>query len=695
MSSSIRPTRFVRTRRCRLEPLEDRRLLTAFLVNSLADIVAADGYVTLREALEAANTNAAVFDAPAGSSIDIDRITFAPRLFTDGTNPVPGTITLGGTQLTISESVDIEGPGAELLSIDANHLSRVLYVSAATPSVSGVTITGGAADKGAGIYCSGNLTLASSIVSNNTADTYGGGLCGDNSSGVVTVTNSTVSGNTAGQAGGGLYGRGTLTLIGSTIANNTSTGSVSYGGGICINSSAAILTVANSTISGNSAVTGGGGIVHTLGVLSITNSTITANTTSGQGGGLCFFDPLGITATLHNSVIAGNTSSDNSQVYGAVSSVSSHNLIGLDAGMSGIRDGVNGNQVGVDAPLDPMLGPLADNGGATLTHAPLPGSPLIDSGNDAKAVDPLWLPLVLDQRGFLRRFGTVDIGAVEYQPPGVPIARGDGFVADQGESITLDVLANDFCNDGSPLEARVVEAPSRGALSENPDGTLTYTPEASFWGTDTFSYRAVNGELTSNTVEVVLSVLSPTSIIVTIAGDEDDGDLSPDDISLREAIAMAPPGATIQFSAALMDQVIETRGNSFAPVDVTIIGLGASHLTIRRDVPDRVLYVFEGATSISYLTITGRGVQANSGGSLSLDHVFLTGCTHSWGGAIRTDGGTITVTNSIIAGNLGLHPRWRNLCHGRRHGRGQRLHYLGEHRPLSVRWRNPCSIGYR
>ena len=468
---------------------------------------------------------------------------------------------------------------------------------------------------------------------------------------MVTVTNSTISDNVADGGGGGLFSDGTLAVTGSTIADNAGTASVSYGGGIWKTNASRVIKIANSTISGNSAVAGGGGVFHAIGALTVTNSTITANTTPGLGGGLYVYGSSSTRVALDNSVVAGNTGSDNSQVYGAVSSASSHNLIGFEAGMSGIRDGVNGNQVGVDVPLDPMLGPLADHGGATRTHAPLPGSPLIDAGGDAEAVDRLGLPLALDQRGLLRRFGTVDIGAVEAQPPGVPIARGDGFVGDQGESITLDVLANDFCNDGSPLEARIVAAPSHGTLTENPDGTLTYTPEASFWGTDTFSYQAVNGELASDRAEVVLSVLSPTSIIVTMAADEDDGDLSPDDISLREALAMASPGATIQFSAALLDQVIEIQGGSFAPVDVTIIGLGTSHLTIRRDRPDRAVYVYEGASSISYLTITGRGVQANSGGRLSLDHVVLTGCSHSFGGGIRAFGGTVTVTNSIVAGN--------------------------------------------
>jgi hypothetical protein len=144
-------------------------MLTAFLVDSLSDVVAADGAITLREALEAANTNAAVFDAPAGSSVEIDQISFAPELFTDGADPVPGTITLGGTQLTISGSVDIEGPGAELLSISANLQSRVFYVnSGIVASLLGMTITGGTADDGGGVYNNGGtLVIVDAVISGN------------------------------------------------------------------------------------------------------------------------------------------------------------------------------------------------------------------------------------------------------------------------------------------------------------------------------------------------------------------------------------------------------------------------------------------------------------------------------------------------------------------------------------------------
>jgi hypothetical protein len=129
---------------------------------------------------------------------------------------------------------------------------------------------------------------------------------------------------------------------------------------------------------------------------------------------------------LHNTLIAGNfrgaTARDD--VYGSLDPGGDYNLIGDGTGMSGLSNGVNGNLVGsADSPIEPLLGPLADNGGPTLTHALLPGSPAIDAGNNAYAT--AW-----DQRGpgYPRIVnGTIDIGAFEVQahahgrPTGQPL----------------------------------------------------------------------------------------------------------------------------------------------------------------------------------------------------------------------------------------------------------------------------------
>ena len=77
----------------------------------------------------------------------------------------------------------------------------------------------------------------------------------------------------------------------------------------------------------------------------------------------------------------------------------------------------SGNIIGTHAaPIDPKLGPLANNGGSTQTHALLAGSPALNRGNNSLAIDPFsQLPLTTDQRGLDRTAGIVDMGAFEKQ----------------------------------------------------------------------------------------------------------------------------------------------------------------------------------------------------------------------------------------------------------------------------------------
>jgi hypothetical protein len=289
-------------------------------------------------------------------------------------------------------------------------------------TVSNSTLSG---NTGGGISNYGGLTVSNSTLSGNSA-IFGGGIY---NSGTLTVSNSTLSGNFAGYDGGGIYNYyvGTLTVSNSTLSGNSA---YDAGGGICNyiyddDYPYGTLTVSNSTLSGNFATYGGG--IFTLGALSpypdtLTNVTLTANRANagplGGGGGLYLFSSF-TQEVLHNTLIAGNfqglTGTTPDDVYGRLDPRGDSNLIGDGTGMTGLHNGVNGNQVGsASDPIDPVLGPLADNGGPTLTHALLPGSPAIDAGNNAYATD--W-----DQRGpgYPRIVnGTIDIGAFEYQGDG-------------------------------------------------------------------------------------------------------------------------------------------------------------------------------------------------------------------------------------------------------------------------------------
>jgi hypothetical protein len=303
-------------------------------------------------------------------------------------------------------------------------------------TISNSTLSGNVASpasSGGGILNLGTLTVSNCTLSGNVAD-YGGGGIDNSDYGTLTVSNSTLSGNSADDGGGIANAHGTVTVSNSTLSGNLAT----WGGGIA---NLGTLTVSNSTLSGNFADLGGGGIStaddnppHSV---TLTNVTLTANR-ANSGGGLSVGSGSPV---LHDTLIAGNfrglISTTPDDVGGNLDPGGDYNLIGDGTGMTGLVNGVNGNQVGsADAPIDPLLGPLQDNGGPTFTHALLGGSPAIDAGNNAYATD--W-----DQRGpgYPRIVnGIIDIGAFEYQgdrsrPSASGEARGRPILA----TVVLDL----------------------------------------------------------------------------------------------------------------------------------------------------------------------------------------------------------------------------------------------------------------
>ena len=215
-----------------------------YVVNSTADTVAVDGYVTLREAILAANSNTTVGDAHAGSSSTTDVIVFSSSL--NGQ-----TINLTAGELPISDNLTIIGPGANQLTINAGGLSRIFDVTASkTVTISGLTLEGGATANGGGaIY---------------------------NSSGTVSLSGLTITASSAASGGGVSSVGGVLTLSNSTIYGNSTTGSGS-GGGLTVTGGQAIID--QSTVSGNSATGGNGGGIYstTTGALTIRQCTIALN----------------------------------------------------------------------------------------------------------------------------------------------------------------------------------------------------------------------------------------------------------------------------------------------------------------------------------------------------------------------------------------------------------------------------------
>lgn len=261
-----------------------------------------------------------------------------------------------------------------------------------------------------GQWDGGTATVKDSTVNGNTAFWFGAGGGIDNG-GTLTVINSTLNGNSA-QWGAGIENWSTVTVNNSTLSGNLA----QYASGI--DNSYGTATVNNSTLSGNSAQYAGGGIGSAFGAVTVRNSTLSGNSAPDSSGIWNEYDSAP-TVVLANSIVAGNPAASTGPDIssGIVLTSNGHNLIGNGDSYSYWP----GDQVGTTAsPLDPKLGPLQNNGGPTLTHALLPGSPAIDAGATADAVNPYGAPLTTDQRGigFPRVLGAaVDIGAFEYGTP--------------------------------------------------------------------------------------------------------------------------------------------------------------------------------------------------------------------------------------------------------------------------------------
>ncbi len=310
-----------------------------------------------------------------------------------------GTLTVAGGSIVGNRANDIVSGGGGIFNEG----------SGADVTLSNVSITSnGAAADGGGIFNSlGTLRVINSRVGANAVgnDDDGGGIF--NSLGTLEVTNSLVLGNEAGDNGGGIANNGgTLEVSNSTIAGNTAEMS-----GAGIFNAQGMLEMTNSTVSSNEAADDGGGIYNIATIL-LNNVTLTNNTAdddidgTGDGGGV--YNVAGGVVNFANTILAGNRnlSGDAPDCSGSLTS-QGYNLI-QDITNCTIGGDTMGNRIGDD----PLLGPLADNGGPTLTHSLLANSPAINRGNPVPPGSAANACSSIDQRLF-PRVGRCDIGAYE------------------------------------------------------------------------------------------------------------------------------------------------------------------------------------------------------------------------------------------------------------------------------------------
>jgi CSLREA domain-containing protein len=517
---------------------------TTFEVNSLLDTddsscapIGTGNGCTLREAINAAN-------ADAGA----ETITFAPALTSGG----PATISLLTALPNITTDMTIQGPGANLLTVERNSGAgtnfRIFTINTGTVIISGLTISKG--------------VLASSG--------QGGGIF-NNTGATLTINNCAISGNQVGSSGfgGGIYSAGTLTLNSSTINNNHVNTSGGEGGGIY--DAGASMNINNSTISGNTTGTDskGGGIYNANALpLVISNSTVTLNTTStgalSAGGGIYL---ASANLTLKNTIVGGGNSSPVGPDISGTLQSDGFNLIQSTSGAT-----INQN-VGAGPNItgqDPLLNPLADNGGGTFTHSLQCTSPAIDKGKN--------FGLTTDQRGGTRPFDLADsvypnaaggdgsdIGAYETQTGGgcLPLAVPPNPQPSTNEDTPVVITLTGTYSQNFALTFSITQQPGHSTanlvpsaancafaiVSPNPQpfmtctSTVSYTPSANFNGLDAFKFKASAGGLDSEEADVNITVNpvndQPLALSQSVVTDED----TPLPITLAGSDVETPAGS--------------------------------------------------------------------------------------------------------------------------------------------------------
>ncbi len=577
-------------RRLIVEALEDRRLLAVFEVTTVDDIVdATDGVVSLREAIESANTNAGA-----------DTITFEPILFSH-----PQAIALSQGQLVISDSVTITGPANQLVTIDAGLTTRVLQVNNGDVEISHLLITRG----------------------RTFGDFEGGAGINFQSPGTLSLTNSQVSGNVTygnNASGGGIRANGNLVLTGSTVAANGTYGDASDGAGIA-SPYAGNISITNSTLSGNFAIGapqfGGGAIYFDDGDVTIENSTITGNT-AGIGGGIGILnDNFGESLTIQNSIVAGNfaiTDPDFTAPGDAATNLSvSFSLISDNSGTSlaeAQTADAAGNLIGrPGAVIDPLVGSLLLNGGTTLSHALLPGSPALNAGDPAFVA-----PTSSDQRGFpFARVadGRLDIGAYESQ--------------------TLD--------------------PSFFVVSTTIDEFDLSTPDISLRE----AIRLANGSVGNDLITFDPDVFAtPQTILLT------DGELLIDD----GVTILGPDNLLVSIDAQQQSRVFNITSNA-SDVSLANLSISGGRTVNGYESGGGIQFASSGTLTLTSSQVRDNftiGYAAQGGGISATGNLVLTGSTiannRTYGnfadgaGIASPSTGNITITNSTLSGNIASGP---------------------------------------
>jgi hypothetical protein len=521
-------------RRLLFEPLERRDMLATITITSLADNLNVDGQITLREAIRAAELDISVDGSVAGNGADV--VQFAAALSGDVDLLLAGDTTHGRSAFLISSDIAIRG-NTSGVAIQRSELGPEMRLFNVTPT---------------GRLTLESLTLAGGIVRGARGQDPGG--------------------NGAAAHGGAIFSEGTIRLIASSMVGNAVHGGDAVGGGTggegrggAIHNLGGDVLILNSTLSGNSAHSGAGGNISSFGGalnsrngnVEIYNSTIT-NNVAIAGREVCI-TAIGGTATVevYSSIIAQADAP--SQFLDFLAAADTDGVLTVIGANNIIRRQNDFQSIAISNE-DPKLGPLADSGGPTPTHALLQNSPAIDQGGNPR-------DLSTDQRGTSHqrvKGGQADIGSFEVQNVNEPDVRGD-----YNRNGIVD--AADYVVWRKTLGSNV--APSTGADDDN-DGLVElheYGIWRNFFGSPSessqFSIGTVAVQLSAADASVESATFLPTGFQPNGNGDswsDAKKSIQPAGASLITPSASQTPSPLL---AVLADRVFESlASDGFTPL---------------------------------------------------------------------------------------------------------------------------------
>ena len=424
-------------------------------------------------------------------------ITVSNSNINDNSATTGGGAYLSGTTLAMSYS-NMDGN-------TASYGAGGMFASYTTASISGSVFSGnnGGQNYG-GVYLvtnGGTGTVSADLITNNQSVYYAGGIVWVVNGGTSNLlSGTTFSGNSGKNGGLGAYVRsGSLTVSGSTFANNRA--SVS-GGGIfatgSLSGTTGTLYLTNNTLFGNAAGSQGGALIGINGTVNMLSDTISANS-ANTGGGVY---NAAASINVGSTIIASNTAPNGPDVFGAFTD-QGFNLIGKSDGSSGFT--VSTLVGTIEYPINPLLGPLQNNGGPTQTQALLPGSPALNAGNSAGAPPT-------DQRGFPRpTSGPTDIGAFENQSQLFTLTAPGNQTSDAGRAASFNL--GSFTDSGTSGNIWVVDV---NWGDGTPDTVFSTTRQGSL-GTQSHTYTTAGSQtvtITINDADNNFALMPPFGVIV-------------------------------------------------------------------------------------------------------------------------------------------------------------------------------------